>query len=106
MATGKTNTNSSTHPQHLTEAHPNPHGQQEVAEMPGQTEHGAVTRENVGQNTSTQESHLNPSVTGPLEDPTTDSMFNSADPQTREIEESTGKDSSRRKKTSGNRKVA
>ncbi|HEY6351312.1 MAG TPA: hypothetical protein VI636_18055 [Candidatus Angelobacter sp.] len=106
MATGKTNTNSSTHPQDITEVHPNPHGEQDIAEMPLKTDHGAVTRENVGQSTSTRENHLNPSVTGPLEDPTTDSMFNSADPQTREIEKGTEKDSSRRKKTSGKRKAA
>lgn len=106
MATGKIKTNSSTHPQHITERHPNPHGEQHVAEMPVQTDHWAVTRKNIGQSTNARENHLNPSVTGPLEDPTTDSMFNVADPQTREIEESSGKDKSRREKTRGNRKVA
>lgn len=85
-------------PREMTEAHPNPHGAQEVAETPVETDHGNVTHENPGQNISTRENRLNPSVSGPLKDPTTDSMFNLADRQTREInEESTGEDNLRRK---------
>ena len=34
---------------------------------------------------STVENRLNPSVLGPVEDPTTDSMFNMADRQTKEL---------------------
>ena len=53
---------------------------------------------------------MNPSVSGLLEDPTTDSMFNLADPQTTEIiGDTTGKEDSRRdnkQKTSKNRKTA
>jgi hypothetical protein len=40
---------------------------------------------NVAQNTSTTENRLNPSVTGAVEDASTDSMFNNADPQTSEL---------------------
>lgn len=114
MANRKENAGASRNPQHITETHPNPHGEQEIAEMPVQTDHGAVTRENVGQNTSTRDNRMNPSVNGPLEDPTTDSMFNMADPQTREIEESAAKSkdesrrgaSSQREKTPRKRKAA
>ena len=87
--------------EHITEAHPNPNGEQGIAEMPLRTDHGDVTRENVGQNSSTAENRLNPSVTGPLEDATDDSMFNNADPQTRELVKSR-----QRTKKSKQRKVA
>lgn len=107
MATRSTKTG---HPHHITETHPNPHGEQEVAEMPLQTDHGVATKENVAQNTSTRDNRLNPVVSGPLEDPTTDSMFNVADRQTKEIEQSTGKDDSGRsmntRRTPKNRKTA
>lgn len=110
MATRSPKTDSTRNPRHITEAHPNPHGEQEVAEMPLQTDHGAATKENVAQNTSTRDNRLNPVVSGPLEDPTTDSMFNVADRQTKEIEQSTGKDDSRRsistRRTPKNRKTA
>jgi hypothetical protein len=39
----------------------------------------------VAQTTSTIENRMNPSVTGDFEDPSGDSMFNNADPQTREL---------------------
>src|SRR5215469_7827758 len=93
-------------PQHITEPHPNPHGEQDVAEMPLRTDHSDATTDNAGQNTSTRDNRMNPSVTGPLEDPTTDSMFNLADPQTREIEESEEKGNSPREKTRKKRKIA
>ena len=93
-------------PQEITEAHPNPHGEQDVAEMPLQTNHTNVTSENVGQTTSTRGNRMNPTVTGPLEDPTTDSMFNLADPQTREIEETEEQSRSSREKTRKKRKIA
>jgi hypothetical protein len=98
-------------PRHVMEEHANLHGEQKAAEMPVQTDHGAVTHENVGQNTSTEETRLNPSITGPLEDPTTDSMFNLADPQTRELAKgSASTDESHRgmnkKRASKNRKTA
>jgi len=104
MATQKENMGFSRRPQHITEAQPNPHGEQEIAEMPVQTDHGAVTRENVGQNTSTRDNRMNPSVNGPLEDPTTDSMFNLADPQTREIEESAAKTKDESRRGAGNQR--
>ena len=110
MATRTTKTDSARHPRHITEVHPNPHGEQDVAEMPLQTDHGAATKENVAQSTSTRDNRLNPQVSGPLEDPTTDSMFNVADPQTKLIEQSTGKDSTGRsmstRRTPKNRKTA
>ena len=90
---------------HITEAHPNPRGEQ--------TDHRGTGNENVAQNPSTRENRLNPSVIGPLEDPTTDSMFNLADQQVRELlEENMDKDrlqhrgaSVRRKKAAKNRKT-
>ena len=86
---------------HITEVHPNPHGEQDVAEMPLQTDHGHVTRQNAGGSSSTAGNRLNPSVTSPLEDPTDDSMFNNADPQARELMRGTP-----RKKRSKQRKIA
>lgn len=88
---------------HITEAHPNPHGEQDVAEQPVQTDHSNVARGNVAQNSSTVENRMNPSVSGPLEDPTDDSMFNNADPQTRELLRDKSK---RPAKTQKRRKVA
>jgi hypothetical protein len=70
---------------HINETHPNPHGEQKVAEMPIQTDHRTATPENIAQNTSTTENRMNPSVAGALEDPSSDSMFNNADPQTKEL---------------------
>jgi len=98
----------------IAETHPDPQGEQQVAEMPLQTDHRVATTENVAQNPSTQENRLNPSVTGALEDPTTDSMFNLVDAQTRELlEENMDKDrlqhrgaSVRRKRAAKNRKTA
>ncbi|HKE31608.1 MAG TPA: hypothetical protein VKD65_07775 [Candidatus Angelobacter sp.] len=105
--------NSSKTPKHITEVHPNPHGEQQISEMPLQTDHRGTGSENVAQNPSTRENRLNPSVIGPLEDPTTDSMFNLADQQVRELlEENMDKDrlqhrgaSVRRKKAAKNRKT-
>lgn len=71
--------------ENISETHPNPHGEQQVSEMPLQTDHRAVTQENIAQNPSTTENRMNPSVTGALEDPSSDSMFNLADPQTKEL---------------------
>ena len=98
MAVGKSKAR-----KHITEAHPNPHGEQDVAEMPLRTDHSDATRQNVAGTASTKENQMNPSVTGPLEDPTDDSMFNNADPQTRELLQ---RESRRHKKTPKNRKVA
>ena len=106
-------TNKSDSATHITESHPNPHGEQPVSEMAAQTDHRAAASENMAQNPSTRENRLNPSVTGPLEDPTTDSMFNLADRQTRELlGQDTGKNRSRgrsrtnQQKTAKGRKVA
>lgn len=87
----------------ITAANPNPHGEQKVAQMPLQTDQREMTRKNVARNPSTVENRLNPSVNGPLEDPTDDSMFNNADPQTRELLQ---KESKRQTKTSKHRKLA
>ena len=57
--------------------------------MPLRTDHSAATRENVAQNPNTRDNQMNPSVAVLREDPTDDSMFNNADPQTRELEEAT-----------------
>lgn len=104
MSKRRPKTESPVHPQHITEVHPNPHGEQDVAEMPLRTDHSDATSENVGQNTSTRSNRINFSVTGPLEDPTTDSMFNLADPQTRLIEEEEQHSSER--KTHKRRKIS
>jgi len=106
MSAGRSKTESSRISEHITEAHPRAHGEQDVAEMPLQTDHSNVTSENAGQNTSTRGNPTKPTVTGPLEDPTTDSMFNLADPQTREIEEIEEQSSSSREKTRKKRKIA
>ncbi|HEY6967649.1 MAG TPA: hypothetical protein VJA94_00355 [Candidatus Angelobacter sp.] len=98
MAAGKSKVS-----KHITETHPNPHGEQDVAEMPLQTNHSDAMPQNVAGTASTKENRMNPSVTGPLEDPTDDSMFNNADPQTRELLQ---RESRRHKKTSKGRKVA
>lgn len=77
------------------ESQPNPHGEQETGETPIQTDHAAGAPQNVSQNPSTVENRLHPSV---VQDPSTDSMFNLADPQTRELlEEDSHKDRSARK---------
>ena len=89
-------TNKSRSATHITESHPNPHGEQQVSEMPLQTDHREATTENVARTPSTLENQMSPSMNGPLEDPTTDSMFNLADRQTRELlGQDTGKNRSR-----------
>lgn len=71
----------------IQETHPNPHDEQSDQE--------SSTAENVVQNPSTTENRTNPSVTGAVEDPSTDSMFNNADPQTSELlKKNTSKDRS------------
>ena len=98
MAAGKSKVR-----KHITEAHPNPQAEQHVAEMPLRTDPSDATRQNVAGTANTVESRMNPSVTGPLEDPTDDSMFNNADPQTRELLQ---RESRRHKKIPKYRKVA
>lgn len=88
----------------ISETHPNPHGEQQVAEVPLQTDHRAVTRENVAQNPSTTENRMNPSVTGALEDPSSDSIFNLADPQTKELEKEESPSKSGRKRNRSKRR--
>lgn len=105
MTSRKPKMEPSRNPEHIMEAHPNPHGEQHVAEMP-RTDHSAVTDENVGQNTSTRGNRLNPSVSGTLEEPTTDSRSNAAKPQTRKMEESAEKKRPQEEKTSKKRRVA
>ena len=55
-------------PQHISETSPNPHGEQDVLEMPVQTDHSHHTSHNVSQNPSTKGNRLNPSIAGPLEE--------------------------------------
>lgn len=71
--------------EHINEAHPNPHSEQDVARTPIPTNHGTATHENAAQSTSTAENRLSPFVTLNVEDSSGDSMFNNADPQTKEI---------------------
>lgn len=92
----------------IQETHPNPHSEQEVSEMPLQTGHRDSAMENVAQNPSTTENRMNPPVTGAVEDPSSDSMFNNADPQTSELlKKNTSKDRSPAKpKVNRRRKTA
>ena len=53
---------------HIGEVHPNPHGEQDVMEMPLETDQRHITRENVAQTTSTVKNRLNPSVGGAVAD--------------------------------------
>ena len=97
MATSKRNprnqSSKSDQPQHTAEATPNPQGQQKVIEMPLRPDQRKVTQQNVAQNPSTVGNRMNPSVNISPEnavepDPLfqdTDSMFNNADPQTRDL---------------------
>lgn len=81
-----------------------PHGEQEATDLSVQSNHESSTAENVAQNPSTTENRTNPSVTGAVEDPSTDSMFNNADPQTSELlKKNTSKDRSPAK-PKGNRR--
>src|SRR5437899_8438144 len=73
----------------MTESSPNPHGQAKVIQMPHPDQRQAM-KKNVAQTTSTTANRMNPSVTGPLEQQgreglSDDSMFNSADPQARNM---------------------
>lgn len=96
MATRKTNPRNqskSEQPQHATDATPNPQGQQKVIEMPLRPDQRRVTQQNVAQTPNTAGNRMNPSVNVSPEnavepDPLfkdTDSMFNNADPQTRDL---------------------
>src|SRR5438132_10160672 len=72
----------------MTESSPNPHGQAKVIQMPNPDQRQTMKR-NAAQTTSTTGNRMNPSVTGPLEEGheglSDDSMFNSADPQVRNM---------------------
>jgi hypothetical protein len=92
MATRKSNSKNQTRepeqPPHMAEATPNPQGQQKVVEMPLRPDQRKLTPYNVGQNPSTVENRMDPSVAVSMEDTSTvdtDSMFNSADWQAREL---------------------
>jgi len=76
----------------MTESSPNPHGQAKVIQMPHPDQRQPMNKpmkKNVAQTTSTTGNRMNPSVTGPLEEGhkglSDDSMFNSADPQARNM---------------------
>lgn len=92
------------HSKDIHETNPNPHGEQEANDLSIQSDHESSTAENVPQNPSMTENRTTPSVTGALEDPSTDSMFNNADPQTSELlKKKTSKDRSPAK-PKGNRR--
>jgi hypothetical protein len=69
----------------ILESHPSPHGEQTTGEMPIETDHSSTSHENVAQTPNTVDNQMNPSVAHGGEDPTSDSMFNNADPQTAEL---------------------
>lgn len=73
---------------HMTEISPNPHNEAEVNDRPVNTDQASETKgENVAQTPSTREGRMQPSVAEATEGGVADhdSMFNNADPQTREI---------------------
>lgn len=74
-------------PRHMADATPNPQGQQKVIEMPLRPDQQRISSSNLAQNPSTRENRMDPSVATSMEDGgiDTDSMFNSADPQAREL---------------------
>lgn len=85
----------------MTEASPNPHNEQTVADSPVSTDQRDGTEsQNVGGSPSTREGRLHPSVGesvgGGVAD--TDSMFNEADPQATEIGPSGARVQSRNKR--------
>jgi hypothetical protein len=84
----------------MTEASPNPHNEQTIADSPVSTDQRDGTEsQNVGGSPSTREGRLHPSVgesVGGVAD--TDSMFNEADPQAREIGPSGTRRQSRNKR--------
>ena len=120
MATRKTNprnqSSKSEQPQHAADATPNPQGQQKIIEMPLRPDQRRVTQQNVAQNPSTVGNRMNPSVTVSPENAIepdrqfddTDSMFNNADPQTRDlVEENNAPNRSRlQRRAKGRRRTA
>lgn len=90
------------------EMHPNPHGEQIIDEASIQADHRAGSDENVSRNPNTVENRMNPSVL--VQDQSTDSMFNLADPQTRELLKEDSDQAPRprqqRRRHSGRRKTA
>ena len=85
----------------MTESSPNPHGQAKVIQMPhpDQRQH---MKKNVAQTSSTAGNRVSPSVTGPLEEwpkgLSDDSMFNSADPQVKNMNPAAHKVRSRKRR--------
>ncbi len=102
MANRETNAGSSKREQPM-ETQPNPHGEQQAGEMPVETGHRSSTDENVSRNPSTVENRMNPSV---VQDPSTDSMFNLADPQSKELPRKGVRKGRTPRKGSGRRKAA
>lgn len=91
----------------ISKAHPSPHREREVAEMPIQTDYSSATRENLAGSSNTTEDRMNPSVVADVDDPSTDSMFNQADPQTRDLlEKNSAKRAQRQKRGAKRRQTA
>ena len=88
MAERKPNLSRKEEEPRMTESSPNPQGQAKVIQMPHPDQRQPM-KKNVAQTTSTTGDRMNPSVTGPLEEGheglSDDSMFNSADPQARNM---------------------
>jgi predicted lipid-binding transport protein (Tim44 family) len=90
---------------HMADSTPNPQGQQKVIHMPRRSDQRKHTSQNIPQNPSTVGNRMDPSVTTSMEDNTaldSDSMFNEADPQARElVEENNARNRSRLRRRIG-----
>ena len=90
----------------MADATPNPQSQQKVIEMPLRPDQRRFSSSNIAQNPSTVENRMDPSVATSMEDGgiDTDSMFNNADPQTRELlEENNARNREHLKRKAGQR---
>jgi hypothetical protein len=91
MATRKSNSKGearkSEKPRHVADATPNPQSQQKIIEMPLRPDQRRFSSSNIAQNPSTVGNRMDPSVATSMEDNgiDSDSMFNNADPQSREL---------------------
>lgn len=93
-------------PRHVADATPNPQGQQKVIEMPLRPDQRRLSSSNIAQNPSTADNRMDPSIATSMEDSgiDSDSMFNNADPQSRELlEENNARNREHLKRKAGQR---
>ena len=93
-------------PWHMADATPNPQGRQKVIEMPLRPDQRKFSSSNIAQNPNIVENRMDPSVVTSIEGGgiDTDSMFNNADPQARELlEENNARNRAHLKRKAGQR---